>query len=71
VNSKEILPTSQAKLDEYPNLSVNWKEIYSLAFNVTLHTKLRVFQINWMLIVDVKGLNISHKVTPRNTVLLK
>ena len=42
---KEIPPTAQAKLkDKYPNLSTDWKEIYSLAFNVTLDTKLRVFQ---------------------------
>ena len=42
---EEIPPTAQAKLkDDYPNLSIDWKEIYSLAFNVTLDTKLRVFQ---------------------------
>ena len=42
---KEILPTAQAKFkEEYPSLSIDWKEIYSLAFNVTLDTNLRVFQ---------------------------
>ena len=42
---KEIPPAAQAKLkDNYPNLSTDWKEIYSLAFNVTLDTKLRLFQ---------------------------
>ena len=38
-------PTDQATLrDKYPSLSVEWNKIYSLAFNVTLDTKLRVFQ---------------------------
>ena len=42
---KEIPPTVQAKFkEEYPSLSIDWKEIYSLAFNVTLDTNLRVFQ---------------------------
>ena len=42
---KEIPPTAQAKFkEEYPSLSIDWKEIYSLAFNVTLDTNLRVFQ---------------------------
>ena len=42
---KEIPPTTQAKFKEqYPSLSIDWKEIYSLAFNVTLDTNLRVFQ---------------------------
>ena len=42
---KEIPPTAQAKFkEEYPSLSIEWKEIYSLAFNVTLDTNLRVFQ---------------------------
>ena len=34
---KVISPTAQAKCNEdYSSLSVDWKEIYSLAFNVTL-----------------------------------
>ena len=42
---KEIPPTAQAKFKEkYPSLSIDWKEIYSLGFNVTLDTNLRVFQ---------------------------
>ena len=42
---KEIPSTAQAKLkDEYPNLSVDWKETYLLVFNVTLDTKVRAFQ---------------------------
>ena len=41
---KVILPTSQAKFKEYSSLSDDWKEIYSLAFNVTLDTNLRAFQ---------------------------
>ena len=42
---KEIPPTAQAKFkDEYPELSIDWKKIYSLAFSVTLDTNLRVFQ---------------------------
>ena len=33
---KEIPPTAQAKFkEEYPSLSIGWKEIYSFAFNVT------------------------------------
>ena len=32
---KEIPPTAQAKFkEEYPSLSIDWKEIYSLGFNV-------------------------------------
>ena len=42
---KDIPPTAQAKFKEdYPSLSTDWKEIYSLAFNVTLDTNLRAFQ---------------------------
>ena len=42
---KEIPSTAQAKLkDEYPNLSVDWKETYLLVFNVTLDTKVRAFK---------------------------
>ena len=42
---KEIPSTAQAKLkDEYPNLSVDWKETYLLVSNVTLDTKVRAFQ---------------------------
>ena len=42
---KEIPPTAQAKFkEEYPSLAIDWKEIYSLAFNVTLDTNFRVFQ---------------------------
>ena len=42
---KVIPPTAQAKFkEEYSSLSVDWKEIYSLAFNVTLDTNLRAFQ---------------------------
>ena len=42
---KATTPTAQARLNtEYPNLSVEWKKIYSLSFNATLDTKLRVFQ---------------------------
>ena len=45
-SGKEIPPTAQAKFkEEYPSLSIDWKEIYSPAFNqVTLDTNLRVFQ---------------------------
>ena len=42
---KQTSPTAQAKLkNRYPDLSVDWKNIYSLAFEVTLDTKLREFQ---------------------------
>ena len=42
---KATTPTAQARLNtEYPNLSVEWNKIYSLSFNATLDTKLRVFQ---------------------------
>lgn len=39
---REIPPIAQAK--EYPSLSIDWKEIYSLAFNLILDTNFRVFQ---------------------------
>ena len=42
---KEIPPAAQSKYkDDYPNISVDWKKIYSLAFRVTLDTNLRAFQ---------------------------
>ena len=42
---KATTPTAQARLNtEYPNLSVEWKKIYSLSFNATLDMKLRIFQ---------------------------
>ena len=45
LSRKVIPPTAQAKFkEEYPSLSFDWKEIYSLAFNVTLDTNLIVSQ---------------------------
>ncbi|KAL9988158.1 hypothetical protein ACROYT_G002566 [Oculina patagonica] len=45
LSRKVIPPTAQKKFkNDYPNLSVDWKKIYSLAFSVTLDTKLRAFQ---------------------------
>ena len=45
LSRKVIPPTAQNKYKkEYPNLSVDWKKIYFLAFSVTLDTKLRAFQ---------------------------
>ena len=43
---REIPPTAQATKfkEKYPSLSIDWKEIYKLALNVTLDTNLRVFQ---------------------------
>ena len=42
---KVIPPTAQNKYkNEYPNLSFDWKKIYSLVFSVTLDTNLRAFQ---------------------------
>ena len=38
-------PTAKAKLmSRYPNLSIEWKRLYSLAFETTRDTKLREFQ---------------------------
>ena len=48
-SSKELPLTAQSKLkEEYPSLCIDWTEIYSLAFNVTLDTKLRVFQYEFL-----------------------
>ena len=42
---KQTPPTAKAKLmSRYPNLSIEWKRLYSLAFAITLDTKLREFQ---------------------------
>ena len=42
---KQTVPSAQIKLDnKYPELSVEWKKIYSLPFTVTLETKVREFQ---------------------------
>ena len=42
---KQTPPTAKAKLlSRYPDLSIEWKRLYSLAFEITLDTKLRQFQ---------------------------
>ena len=42
---KQTVPTAQIKLKQkYPDLSLEWKRIYSLPFTVTLETKIREFQ---------------------------
>ena len=42
---KFLQPRAQTKFEnEYSDLSLDWKEIYSLAFSVTLDTSLRAFQ---------------------------
>ena len=44
-NKKQKSPTAQNKIqNKSPELSVDWKKIYSLPFNVTMETKLREFQ---------------------------
>ena len=44
-NKKQVPPTAQRKLKEkFPHFSVDWKEIYSLPFTVTIETKIREFQ---------------------------
>ena len=44
-NKKQTSPTAQNKIqNKSPELSVDWKKIYSLPFNVTMETKLREFQ---------------------------
>ena len=43
---KEIPPIAQAKLkDEYPSFSTDWKEIYSVAFNMLLGHKVESISI--------------------------
>ena len=38
-------PTAQVRVkNKYPSLTFDWKKIYSLAFNVSLDTKLGAFQ---------------------------
>ena len=42
---KQIPPTAKQKLqDRYSDTIVDWEKVYSLAFNVTLESKLREFQ---------------------------
>ena len=42
---KQTTATAKAKiLSQYPDLSIDWKRLYSLAFETTLDTKLREFQ---------------------------
>ena len=44
-NKKQVPPTAQTKLKEkFPHFSVDWREIYSLPFTVTIETKIREFQ---------------------------
>ena len=43
-NKKQVPPTAQTKLKEkFTHFSVDWKEIYSLPFTVTIETKIREF----------------------------
>ena len=38
-NKKQVPPTAQTKLKEkFPHFSVNWRDIYSLPFPVTIET---------------------------------
>ena len=42
---KQTTATAKTKiLSQYPDLSIDWKRLYSLAFKTTLDTKLREFQ---------------------------
>ena len=42
---KQIPATAKAKiLNKYPDLAIDWKKLYSLAFETTLDPKLREFQ---------------------------
>jgi len=42
---KQMAPSAQKKINlKYPNLSLEWKEIYSPPFTVTHDTKIREFQ---------------------------
>jgi len=41
---KQAAPSAQEKIKlKYPDLSLEWKEIYSLSFTVTQDTKIREF----------------------------
>ena len=45
VSQKQTPPTAKAKISRsHPDLSTKWKRLYSLAFEITLDTKLREFQ---------------------------
>ena len=42
---KQTSATAKAKiLSKYPDVSIDWERLYSLAFETTLDTKLREFQ---------------------------
>ena len=44
IEKKQIPPTAKQKLqDKYSDTVVDWEKVYSLAFNVTLESKLREF----------------------------
>ena len=44
-NKKQVPPTAQTKLKEkFSHFLMDWKEIYSLPFTVTIETKIREFQ---------------------------
>ena len=45
IHRRQIPPTAKQKLqDKYSDAIVDWEKIYSLAFSITLETKLREFQ---------------------------
>ena len=37
-------PAKAKIVNKYPDLTIDWKKLYSLAFETILHTKLREFQ---------------------------
>ena len=61
---KEIPPTAKQKLqDKYSDTIVDLENVLPLAFNVTLESKLREFQV-----IDQKRVRVFHQgfQTPRN-----
>ena len=59
-SQKQTSPTAQAKLkNRYPDLSVDWKKKYSLAFEVTLDTKLREFQYKLLNLIILQTKNYT------------
>ena len=57
---KQTPATAKAKiLNKYPDLAIDWKKLYSLAFKTTLDTKLREFQykiLNLIILYNFIGL---------------
>ena len=60
---KQTTATAKTKiLSRYPDLSIDWKRLYSLTFETTLDTKLRQFQYKLLNVIVFTNKKLYHAV---------